>query len=204
MQGFGELIEPANAKAIVVFVHGCGSGRHSQHDRFVANYLVEHGYGALLLDVLTPAEEARDVQTGEYRRNVELLAHRVLAASDKLANVYEPDLPIAFVGVGNGAAAALVAAARHRGYLATVISRGGQPHLAGPDLERVAVPTLLLAGGDDRSGINAARMAFGRLECERALKIVPGASHLFEEPGAMDWIALETVKWLDEHLPAAP
>src|SRR6266700_3585256 len=84
VDGFGELIEPVDAKAIAVFIHGCGSGRHSAHDRFVANYLVEHGYGALLLDVLTPAEETRDVQTGDYRRNVELLAHRVLAAADKL------------------------------------------------------------------------------------------------------------------------
>lgn len=196
----GELTVPARARGIAVFVHGSGSARHSQHDRFVAEYLQDHGFGTLLLDVLTLSEEAQDLQRGSYRMNIELLAHRILTASDKLTNLYEPGLPLAYIGVGTGAAAALVAAARRPSIAAAIVCRSGRPDLASFQLESVRTPTLLLVGGNDVEGMEANRRAYGKLACVRELCVIPGADHLFDGPGDIECVAKIITEWLTKHV----
>ena len=196
----GELTVPAHARGIALFVHGSGSARHSQHDRFIAEHLNDHGYGTLLLDVLTPREETQDIQRGTHRYNIELLAHRILAASNKLTNLYEPGLPLAYIGIGTGAAAALLAASRRPSIAATIVCRSGRPDLAGPQLQAVRAPTLLLVGGNDVEGMNANRKAYGWMECKRELCVIPGADHLFDEPGCIECVARIIGEWLDKYV----
>lgn len=197
----GEFIEPANARASVVFVHGCGSARHSPHDRAVAEFLTHHGFGALLLDILTPGEEAVDIELGSYRFNPEFLAHRLTVATDKLVHVYEPELPVAYIGIGSGAAAALIAASRRPVYVKAVICRSGTPDLAGKDLALVRAPTLFVVGSGDRAGVESNQRAYNQMpQCERDLVVIPGGSHLLDEPASIQQLQRSILRWLNMYV----
>jgi pimeloyl-ACP methyl ester carboxylesterase len=198
----GSLSVPQNAPGIVVFAHGSGSGRHSPRNRLVARVLREAGLATLLLDLLTAGEEVVDVRSAEYCFDIDLLAGRVVGATDWLAGV-EPTaaLPVGYFGASTGAGAALVAAARRPERVRAVVSRGGRPDLAAQDLPRVHAPTLLIVGGDDLPVIGLNRQALDRLGShEKGIHIVPGASHLFEEPGALEEVARLAADWFARHL----
>jgi putative phosphoribosyl transferase len=192
---------PAAAKGIVLFAHGSGSGRFSPRNRFVAEALGDSGLGTLLFDLLTSGE-AND------RRNVfdiGLLSERLRNATEWARQDRETaGLPIGYFGASTGAAAALVAAAADGGRIGAVVSRGGRPDLAGPALAAVAAPTLLIVGGKDDLVLDLNRAALAELRCEKALSIVPGATHLFEEPGALEMVVEHARKWFLAHLCEAP
>ncbi|MCA1842293.1 MAG: dienelactone hydrolase family protein, partial [Actinobacteria bacterium] len=181
----GDLELPPDAAGVVVFAHGSGSSRHSPRNREVAAALRQAGLGTLLMDLLTPAEEALDARTGELRFDIDLLAGRLVGAVGWLAA--EPAtkaLPVGCYGASTGGGAALVAAAEDPERIAAVVSRGGRPDLAGDALERVTAPTLLIVGGDDDVVLDLNRRALERISAEKRLAVVSGATHLFEEPGA--------------------
>ena len=192
----GLLGLPTAAKGIVLFAHGSGSGRLSPRNNFVAQALRESGLATLLFDLLT-VDEARD------RRNVfdiELLAQRLLMATSWVrAEADTADLPIGYFGASTGVAAALVAAAAHEGPVAAVVSRGGRPDLAGPALRAVTAPTLLIVGGDDVQVLALNRAALAELRCEKQLVVVPGATHLFEEPGTLEAVVEHARRWFLAH-----
>jgi dienelactone hydrolase len=198
----GTLAIPQNAAGVVVFAHGSGSGRLSPRNRFVARTLREAGLGTLLIDLLTADEEAVDVHTAEFRFDIGLLAERVVGATDWLAGVdATAALPVGYFGASTGAGAALVAAARRPERVAAVVSRGGRPDLAADDLPRVQAPTLLIVGGADLPVIGLNRQALDRLGAkEKGLHIVPGATHLFEEPGTLEEVARLAADWFARHL----
>ena len=199
----GDLQTAPQARAAVAFAHGSGSGRHSPRNRMVAEELSRAGFATLLLDLLTVAEEREDLRTGRLRFDIGLLAERVLQAVDWLGR--EPStvhLEIGLFGASTGAAAALVAAAGRPEAVRAVVSRGGRPDLAGPALGNVAAPTLLIVGGADAPVIDMNRDAMRGMQCERQLEIVPGATHLFEEPGALESVARLARDWFARHLPA--
>lgn len=193
----GELQVPAEATGLVLFVHGSGSSRNSPRNRFVADVLHSHGLATLLFDLLTDAEAAD-------RRNVfdiALLTRRVEAALVWLqlrADVGH--LPVGLFGASTGAAAALRAAAEQPGRVGAVVSRGGRPDLAEDHLGRVQAPTLLIVGGDDPEVLELNRLAARRLRCPHQIEIVPGATHLFEEAGALDAVAELAARWFANHL----
>ena len=197
----GTLRIPANAQGVVLFAHGSGSSRHSPRNRFVASVLQQAGLATLLLDLLSPDEESVDVRTAELRFSIGLLAERLLQATDWL--VRQPQLEklqFGYFGASTGAAAALVAAADAPRHAAAVVSRGGRPDLAGPALVRVQAPTLLIVGGGDDVVIELNREALEQLRCEKRLEIIPGATHLFEEPGALEQVARLAREWFQLHL----
>jgi dienelactone hydrolase len=197
----GSLGLPAGARGVVLFAHGSGSGRHSPRNRQVARLLNESGLATLLMDLLTPDEEAIDLQTARLRFDTGLLAGRVVGATDWLTQ--QPDtrgLRVGTFGASTGAAAALIAAAERAEIVGAVVSRGGRPDLAGPALERVRAPTLLIVGGNDAPVIELNRAALAQLRCETRLEIVPGATHLFEEPGTLDKVARLARDWFTRHL----
>jgi putative phosphoribosyl transferase len=197
----GNLSVPEGARGIVLFAHGSGSSRHSPRNRFVAEQLRAGGLATLLIDLLTQDEEAIDLQTAELRFNVELLAERLVGATDWLAQ--QPttrSLRAGYFGASTGAGAALIAAAERPDAVGAVVSRGGRPDLAGRVLERVRTPTLLIVGGNDFPVISFNRDALFRLGGERSLEVVPGATHLFEEPGALEHVALLARDWFLRHL----
>ena len=197
----GNLSIPANAQGVVLFAHGSGSSRHSPRNRFVASVLQQAGLATLLLDLLSPDEESVDVRTAELRFSIGLLAERLLQATDWL--VRQPQLEklqFGYFGASTGAAAALVAAADAPRHAAAVVSRGGRPDLAGPALVRVQAPTLLIVGGGDDVVIELNREALEQLRCEKRLEIIPGATHLFEEPGALEQVARLAREWFQLHL----
>ncbi|HEY1378234.1 MAG TPA: dienelactone hydrolase family protein [Gemmataceae bacterium] len=198
----GTLAVPQSAAGVVVFAHGSGSGRHSPRNRFVARVLREAGLGTLLIDLLTAAEEAVDVRTAHLRFDIGLLAERVVGATDWLAGVEATAaLPVGCFGASTGAGAALVAAAQRPERVRAVVSRGGRPDLAAEYLPRVQAPTLLIVGGDDEPVIGLNRQALDRLGSkEKGLHIVPGATHLFEEPGALEEVARLAADWFARHL----
>jgi putative phosphoribosyl transferase len=198
----GTLSLPQNAAGVVVFAHGSGSGRHSPRNRFVARMLREAGLGTLLLDLLTGEEEGVDVHTAEFRFDIGLLANRVVGATDWLAGVeVTAALSVGYFGASTGAGAALVAAARRPERVGAVVSRGGRPDLAGDDLPRVQAPTLLIVGGADEPVIGLNRQALARLSSkQKELHIVPRATHLFEEPGALEEVARVAADWFARHL----
>jgi putative phosphoribosyl transferase len=197
----GDLVVPAHALGIVLFAHGSGSSRHSTRNRAVAAGLQAGHFATLLIDLLTPDEEAVDRHTREVRFDIALLAGRLLAAADWLhGHDATRTLGIGCFGASTGAAAALVAAAERPDLFRAVVSRGGRPDLAGAALPRVAAPTLLIVGGADRAVLELNRQAMGLLECDVRLEIVPGASHLFEEPGTLDTVTLLAREWFSEHL----
>jgi dienelactone hydrolase len=194
----GDLVVPDCASGIVVFAHGSGSGRHSPRNRRVASTLNESGIGTLLIDLLTAAEEEVDRFTGEHRFDIELLARRLVAAIDWLRQGSYAQLPIGLFGASTGAAAALVAAAERPDEVAAVVSRGGRPDLAGRALELVGAPTLLIVGGADEVVLELNRQALEVLRAEKRLVVVPGATHLFEEPGALEEVARLAAEWFSE------
>ncbi|MGH8914760.1 MAG: dienelactone hydrolase family protein [Acidimicrobiia bacterium] len=183
---------------IVVFAHGTGSSRHSSRNRHVAAMLNEAGFQTLLLDLLTPEEEEVDLRTGEHRFDIGLLGGRVTRAVDWVRR--GDDSPLGLFGASTGAAAALVAAAARPEEVAAVVSRGGRPDLAGDALPLVRAPTLLIVGGRDLTVMELNVTTQTRLEVETALEIVPGATHLFEEPGALDFVADLAAGWFRRHL----
>jgi putative phosphoribosyl transferase len=206
----GALVVPPRARGIVVFAHGTGSGRFSPRNRAVARTLNAASLATLLIDLLTAEEEEEeaDLRTAELRFDVGLLGERVVAAIDWLAldasvGDLPPSLgrlPVGCFGASTGAAAALIAAARRPDRVAAVVSRGGRPDLAGDVLARVTAPTLLIVGGRDTEVLRLNRLAQGRLGGEPRLEIVPGAGHLFEEPGALDRVAELARDWFVAHL----
>jgi dienelactone hydrolase len=202
----GNLATSPNASGVVLFAHGSGSSRHSPRYRAVARALNEGGLATLLVDLLTPAEESVDEQTGQLRFDIGLLADRLVDAADWLtANEKTRSLPIGLFGASTGGGAAIVAAAQRPNTVRAVLSRGGRPDLAGAALSRVRAPTLLIVGGRDHAVIELNREAFERLRCEKKLEIVPGATHLFEEPGALEEVARLARDWFRRFLapPAA-
>jgi putative phosphoribosyl transferase len=204
----GVLVVPPRARGIVVFAHGTGSGRFSPRNSAVARTLNAASLATLLIDLLTAEEEEADLRTAELRFDVGLLGERVVAATDWLAlDASVGDLPptlgrlpVGCFGASTGAAAALIAAARRPHRVAAVVSRGGRPDLAGDVLARVTAPTLLIVGGRDTEVLRLNRLAQQRLGGESRLEIVPGAGHLFEEPGALDRVAALARDWFVAHL----
>lgn len=191
-----DLTIPAHAAGIVVFAHGSGSSRHSSRNRRVARALQDAGLATLLLDLLTQEEEAVDVNTREYRFDIPRLARRLCGAQEWLAAQNDTRaLRTGYFGASTGAGAALIAAARAPDDIGAVVSRGGRPDLAGPALPRVAAPTLLIVGGDDLPVIELNREAMARMHAHVQLEIVPGASHLFEEPGTLERVAQLARDW---------
>jgi putative phosphoribosyl transferase len=198
----GDLRLPTDAAGLVVFAHGSGSSRHSPRNRMVATRLNEAGFGTLLIDLLTPKEEAIDIRTARLRFDIGLLADRLLAAGDAVATEPGGNLSLGYFGASTGAAAALVAAAERPEPMRAIVSRGGRPDLAGDALPSVQAPTLLIVGSLDWAVIEMNREAARRMRCEHELSIVPGATHLFEEPGALDEVARRAIDWYTRHIPA--
>jgi putative phosphoribosyl transferase len=197
----GNLSLPKGAGGIVLFAHGSGSSRHSPRNRYVARLLNQAKLATLLVDLLTSDEEAIDMRTAELRFDIGLLAERLAAVTDWLTQYRDTrHLRIGYFGASTGAAAALVAAAERPDVVGAVVSRGGRPDLAGPALARVRAPTLLIVGGNDFPVIDLNRAALTHLRCEKQLVIVPGATHLFEEPGALDEVARLAREWFERHL----
>jgi putative phosphoribosyl transferase len=197
----GNLTVPENAMALVLFAHGSGSSRHSPRNQFVARTLNRAGLGTLLFDLLTPEEEALDVCTREHRFNIGLLADRLVHASNWAKQQKQTrDLRVGYFGSSTGGAAALVAAAELPQAVGAVVSRGGRPDLAGDALPTVQAPTLLIVGGNDDIVIELNEMARDQMRCEVKLEIIPGATHLFEEPGALEEVAKLAGDWFVNHL----
>jgi putative phosphoribosyl transferase len=197
----GNLTLPEGSHAIVLFAHGSGSSRHSPRNRYVARLLNEANLSTLLIDLLTLDEEVIDARTAQLRFDIGLLAERLVAATDWLTQF--PDtrqLRIGYFGASTGAAAALAAAALRTDVVGAVVSRGGRPDLAGAALMRVQAPTLLIIGENDGQVIQLNREALAQLRCEKQLMIVPGATHLFEEPGALDVVARLASDWFERYL----
>jgi putative phosphoribosyl transferase len=198
LEGF--LAVPPGARGLVLFAHGSGSGRHSPRNNFVAEELRLAGMATLLVDLLTPEEE-RDTR---LRFDIALLTARLSAAAAWLRTRPQP-LPLGLFGASTGAAAALRLAAASPEVIVAVVSRGGRPDLAGDAaLQQVRAPTLLIVGGDDEEVIALNQAAYARMHCERRLEIVAGATHLFEEPGRLDEVAMLAASWFDCHFPRLP
>jgi putative phosphoribosyl transferase len=195
----GELGLPAGSQGVVLFAHGSGSSRHSPRNQFVARTILEAGVGTLLFDLLTREEEAIDIHTRHLRFNIGLLAERLIDATYWIEGQF-PDLRAGYFGSSTGGGAALVAAAELGDTVGAVISRGGRPDLAGDALERVKSPTLLIVGELDYPVIEMNQDAYGQLTCEKEMKIIPGATHLFEEPGTLEQVAQIAADWFQRHL----
>ena len=197
----GNLSVPEKAGGVVLFAHGSGSGRHSPRNRHVARALGEAGFATLLIDLLTLDEEEADRESGHLRFDVGLLARRLAGATHWLRqNPDTRDLPVGYFGASTGAGAALVAAAERPREVGAVVSRGGRPDLAGDTLPLVEAPTLLIVGSDDEPVIRMNEEALGRLRAEKRLEVVPGAGHLFEEPGTLEQVARLAAGWFTRHL----
>jgi putative phosphoribosyl transferase len=196
----GNLKIVDGATALVLFVHGSGSSRHSPRNQFVARMLNDAGLATLLFDLLTPEEEVIDARTAQHRFNISLLAERLVHAT-KWAKQQPPtrDLGIGYFGSSTGGGAALVAAAELPGQVGAIVSRGGRPDLAGEALPKVQAPTLLIVGGEDDVVIELNQLARAQMRCEVKLEIIPGATHLFEEPGALERVAKLASDWFLLH-----
>jgi putative phosphoribosyl transferase len=203
------LAMPREPSGLVIFAHGSGSSRHSPRNQYVARVLREAGLGTLLFDLLTAEEEEAEAYTRHLRFNIPFLAERLvevtrwaldLAGRATKEEMKSHELTISYFGSSTGAAAALVAAAQLRDVIGAVVSRGGRPDLAGDDLGQVKAPTLLIVGGEDGDVIRLNQEAYSRLHCEKALRIIPGASHLFEEPGALENVAETASEWFVQYL----
>ncbi|HEV8423507.1 MAG TPA: alpha/beta family hydrolase [Chthoniobacterales bacterium] len=200
----GNLHLPEGAGALVLFAHGSGSSRHSPRNQFVARTLNDAGLGTLLFDLLTQEEEAIDTQTRELRFNIHLLAERLVHATKWAKQQPQTcDLRIGYFGSSTGGAAALVAAVDVPQDVGAVVSRGGRPDLAGEALPKVQAPTLLIVGGKDDIVIELNEQARDRMRCEVKLEIIPGATHLFEEPGALEKVAQLASDWFVKHIGSA-
>lgn len=197
----GELIVPKDAKGIVLFAHGSGSSRFSPRNQFVAKFLREHQLATLLIDLLTAEEDKVDQITRELRFNIDLLADRLIGITDwLLQDARTKELHIGYFGSSTGAAAALIAAAKKGTSISAVVSRGGRPDLASHYLSQVQAPTLLIVGGADTVVIGLNQEAYDMLSCEKKLEIVARATHLFEEPGALEKVSDLASKWFLKYL----
>jgi pimeloyl-ACP methyl ester carboxylesterase len=200
-----DLSLPRAATGLVLFAHGSGSSRFSPRNRYVARFLNGRGLATVLADLLTPAEEAVDVRTRHLRFDIVMLAERLAGITEWLgARAHTGALPIGHFGASTGAGAALVAAANRPDAIRAVVSRGGRPDLAGDALPKVRAPTLLIVGGEDGPVIDMNKRALARLGGTSELVIVPGATHLFEEPGALDEVARLARDWFTAHLHQSP
>ena len=198
----GDLGVTEGARGVIVFAHGSGSSRFSPRNRFVATVLNSAKLATMLVDLLTSEEERVDDRTARLRFDIGLLAERVTAVTDWVTS--DPrtrGLPIGYFGASTGAAAALVAAAERANTVRAVVSRGGRPDLAGPALPHVRAPTLLVVGGEDDLVIELNREAMRDLRCEKRMVIVPRATHLFEEPGALENVSRLAREWFETYLP---
>lgn len=192
---------PEKPKGVVLFAHGSGSGRLSTRNQFVAGVLQQHGLATLLMDLLTQEEEAVDNRTRQFRFDINLLSERLIAATEWLKT--EPELqalPIGYFGASTGAACALVAAAHYGKAIGAVVSRGGRPDLADTALEEVRAATLFIVGGNDFGVIELNEQAYKRLQCKKKMEIIAGATHLFEEKGALELVAKLSANWFSEQL----
>jgi putative phosphoribosyl transferase len=199
----GELSVPVGARGVVLFAHGSGSSRHSKRNQFVARTIREAGIGTLLFDLLTPEEEAVDVNTRQLRFDIGLLAERLIDATNWIKKKADTShLRVGYFGASTGGGAALVAAAEIGEEVGAVVSRGGRPDLAGEALSGVRSPTLLIVGGLDYTVIRLNQEAYAQLRSEKKLVIVPGATHLFEEPGTLEEVASLAANWFQRHLGA--
>ncbi|NLT68783.1 MAG: hypothetical protein GXX84_19500 [Acidobacteria bacterium] len=196
----GDLIIPAGATGVVLFAHGSGSSRFSSRNQFVARVIRQAGLGTLLFDLLTAEEEVVDLRTREFRFNIDLLARRLMDVTRWVVAQSERSLRLGYFGSSTGAAAALIAAANLGNMIGAVVSRGGRPDLAEPVLSQVTAPTLLIVGGRDDVVIGLNEQAYRHLHCKKQLEIIPGATHLFEEPGALERVAHLATGWFREHL----
>lgn len=196
----GDLVVPAKAAGVVIFAHGSGSSRLSPRNQSVASSLQKSGLGTLLFDLLTESEERQERHTAHLRFDIALLSQRLIAATDWISQQKTTrNLPTGYFGSSTGAAAALVAAAAD-GRARAIVSRGGRPDLAGESLERVCAPTLLIVGENDREVIELNERAREKLKCQNSLSIIPGATHLFEEPGALEKVARQAAEFFVIHL----
>ena len=196
----GNLTMVDQAKGLVLFAHGSGSSRHSPRNQFVAQTLSDAGLATLLFDLLTPEEESVDLYTREHRFDIGLLAERLVQATRWAKQQKETrDLPIGYFGSSTGGGAALVAAAELPEEVGAVVSRGGRPDLAGDALPKVKAPTLLIVGGEDYVVIELNEQARAQMKCECKIDIVPGATHLFEEPGTLEQVAKLASDWFVRH-----
>jgi putative phosphoribosyl transferase len=195
----GDLRIPSYAQGVVLFAHGSGSSRKSSRNRFVATVLNQHRIGTLLFDLLTIPEEREDYVTAHLRFNIPLLAGRMRAVTEWLL-ARSGETPVGYFGASTGAAAALIAAAELGSKINAVVSRGGRPDLAGRELPQVTAATLLIVGGEDHPVIEMNQSAFDRLTCEKEMKIIPGATHLFEEAGTLEQAADLAANWFEHHL----
>lgn len=198
----GDLALPGEFIGVVLFAHGSGSGRHSARNRQVARWLQEAGIATLLFDLLTAQEEEVDLRTRQHRFDIALLTRRMEdAAAWAAAQPALKGLPIGFFGASTGSAAALIAAAQLGAKVSAVVSRGGRPDLAGPAaLAAVTAPTLLIVGGDDQEVLRLNEQALAQLQCVKRLAVVPGATHLFEEPGTLEKVGELAAAWFSRHL----
>lgn len=197
----GILINPLDSQGLILFAHGSGSGRLSPRNQFVANYLNKNGFSTLLFDLLTASEEMVDSQTGHLRFDMVLLTSRLILATDWMREHFKLfDLPFGYFGASTGAGAALIAATK-RPFIKAVVSRGGRPDLAGPALNFVQAPTLLIVGGNDPVVIDLNREAIKKIPVvHKELEIVPRATHLFVEPGTLETVAALALEWFKIHL----
>jgi putative phosphoribosyl transferase len=195
----GTLTIPAGAQGVVLFAHGSGSSRHSTRNQFVARIIRDAGVATLLFDLLTPEEESVDVYTRHLRFDINMLAQRLIDAAFWVTGQF-PDLRFGYFGSSTGGGAALVAAAELGESVGAVVSRGGRPDLAGDALSKVKSPTLLIVGGLDYPVIVMNREAFAQLNCEKELRIIPGATHLFEEPGTLTQVSRLAAEWFQRAL----
>jgi dienelactone hydrolase len=203
VQLHGDLATPPRPRGLVIFAHGSGSSRFSTRNRAVAETLQIRGYATLLLDLLTPEEESVDIYTAEYRFDIPRLASRVRAAAEWAAAAPRlSQLPIGLFGASTGAGAALMAASERPDLIVAVVSRGGRPDLANDALPLVHAPTLLIVGGADRAVIELNREAMRHMLAPVELRIIPGATHLFEEPGALDEVEREAGEWFERYFSA--
>jgi len=197
----GTLTVPDLANSIVLFAHGSGSSRHSPRNQFVARVFNQAGLATLLFDLLTSEEETEDIDTARYRFNIDLLAERLVYATESILEQKETSrLSIGYFGSSTGGGAALVAAAKKPHDVSAVVSRGGRPDLAGDLLSSVLAPTLLIVGGRDEIVIELNQQAKRKMRCEVKLEIIQGATHLFEEAGALDRVAQLASDWFLQHI----
>jgi putative phosphoribosyl transferase len=202
---YGDLALPNGFTGVVLFAHGSGSGRHSARNRQVARRLQQAGMATLLFDLLTAQEEQVDLHTREHRFDIGLLTRRMQDATEWISS--RPELlraPIGYFGASTGSAGALIAAARLGEQVSAVVSRGGRPDLAGPAaLAAVKAPTLLIVGGADHGVIELNQEAYKRLQCQKEFAVIPGATHLFEERGALEQVAEAATSWFTRHMATA-
>ncbi len=197
----GNLTLLKESQGLIIFAHGSGSSRFSKRNNFVASLLNTNSFSTLLFDLLTPEEEQIDIQTREFRFNIPLLAKRLIQVTHWMENHKEyPTLPIGYFGASTGAAAALIAAAQLSTKIKAVVSRGGRPDLAQQFLPQVTAPTLLIVGSLDYEVITLNESAYNQLTCEKEMILIPGATHLFEEPGTLQAVTEHTIAWFKKYV----